>query len=117
MAPLQPGRPKIITGPLAMMWRVKCSFYRGELGVLASVTTGDPVLLSLTPISSVAPLRVLLNPGVPVIHLPPFFSSHPTLSGKGSIRVRRLSTQGGHVPQRFEPLDDALAHACGENAP
>lgn len=52
-----------------------------------------------------------------MIHFPRFFSSRPTLSRKRGVRVRRPSTEDRHVPQGFEPLDDALAHACGENAP
>lgn len=52
-----------------------------------------------------------------MIHLPRFFSSYSALPGKSDIRIRRPSAKDGHVPQGFKPLDDALAHACGENAP
>jgi hypothetical protein len=75
------------------------------------------ILGPMTSLSISTFVACLSKPRIPVIHFPCFIPPHSTLSGERSIRVRRLSAEDGHVPQGPESLDDALAHARGENAP
>jgi len=98
---VRPGQAEIVvkkshfvTGRLAMIWQAKPPFYTSNQ-VLTPPITGDPVLSSLPP---AFPPFVYRNLKIPVIHFPHLFSSHPTLSGKSDVRVRRPSADDRHVP-------------------